>query len=267
MNRHRAGDRFRFNPKLGRRLRELRKKAGFTQQRLAAAMGSECKGNHTVVSRLECGKTANPRIGLIADYLRACGTTFADILSELDKYTLQPTVEDVKTNSALTRACEGLPPRAKRAADRYDRRTVKHARYVHEPPPSPAERVGRARRLASSQDWAERVRRQVVRIIETRQLHVTTITESFLQSYAAGVWWALNRTRGKREPKRTALLDEAAKPFVGQGGPRHKDLETMKQDLLEFLSRLEAEGRLDEPRRRDAASVSAAAPKPARSPD
>ena len=48
----RVGDRFRFRPELGRRLRELRLRAGLTQQMLAVAMGSQRKGNHTVVSRL-----------------------------------------------------------------------------------------------------------------------------------------------------------------------------------------------------------------------
>ncbi len=67
----RAGDRFRFKPQLGDRLRELRLKAGLTQQMLAVAMGSQCKGNHTVVSRLENGRMANPGIGFVADYLRA----------------------------------------------------------------------------------------------------------------------------------------------------------------------------------------------------
>ena len=247
INKYRAGDRFRFNARLGRRLRELRKKAGLTQQLLAAAMGSECKGNHTVVSRLECGKMANPGIGLVADYLRACNAGFADILAVLDEYTLQPTVADVKTNSALTKACEGLPSRIERAVSRYDRRTVKHARYMHEPPPATAERVGRARKFASSQVWAERVRREVVRIIETRQLQVTTMTEHFLQSYAAAVWSILDQTRGRREPKRAALLDEAARPFVDQGGHRTGDLQAIRQDLSEFFSQLEAQGRLDEP--------------------
>lgn len=38
----RAGDRFKFKPMLGKRLRELREKAGLTQQMLATAMGSRC---------------------------------------------------------------------------------------------------------------------------------------------------------------------------------------------------------------------------------
>ena len=67
----RAGDRFRFRPELGRRLHELRIRAGLTQQMLAVAMGSQRKGNHTVVSRLENGRMANPGIGLVVDYMLA----------------------------------------------------------------------------------------------------------------------------------------------------------------------------------------------------
>jgi len=38
----RAGDRLKFKPMLGKRLRGLREKAGLTQQMLVVAMGGRC---------------------------------------------------------------------------------------------------------------------------------------------------------------------------------------------------------------------------------
>ncbi len=70
---------FRFTPELGQRLRQLRLKSGFRQEDVAQRMGRTGRKSSTLISRLESGKTRRPSFGLIADYLRACGATFADI--------------------------------------------------------------------------------------------------------------------------------------------------------------------------------------------
>ncbi len=106
----RAGDRFRFRPALGERLRELRLRAGLTQQMLAVAMGSQCKGNHRVVSRLENARMANPGIGLVADYLRACRASFADLRDVLDRYTARPTAVEIETSKLVAKVRDELPP-------------------------------------------------------------------------------------------------------------------------------------------------------------
>jgi len=82
----------------------------------------------------------------------------------------------------------------------------------------PKERLRRARNFGLSQVWARRVRRKVVSIIETNHLRPGPGNEQHLQNFAAKVWRILNRTRGKREPKRLALLEAAAKPHMGEDG-------------------------------------------------
>jgi transcriptional regulator with XRE-family HTH domain len=241
----RAGDRFKSRSELGRRLRELRLKAGLTQQMLAVAMGSECQGNHTVVSRLENGRMENPGIGLVADYLRACRAGFKDILGVLDPYTSRPTVVEVQTLKALAKVREGLPPKVDKAVERYDRRIMRRAELKREPFPAPAERLRRARNFGLSQVWAGRVRREVVRIIETRHLGAGTLCEHYLQDYAARVWRILIRTRGKSEGKRPVLLEEAAGLFVVAGGPSAKDLQAIRESLLDYFRQLEVAGELD----------------------
>jgi len=241
----RAGDRFQFKPQLGERLRELRLRAGLTQQMLAVAMGSECKGNHAVVSRLERGRLKNPGIGLVADFLRACHAGFKDLLGVLDPYTSQPTVVEVETRKAVAKVRELLPPEVDSAVLKYNLKTERLTEADHKPRPAPAERVKRARNFGLSQIWAKRVRRTVVGIIDTKHLTSTVDNEPYLQNYAAKVWRVLNLTRGKRADRRPALLDEAIRPYLGEGGPKFKHLEAIRDGLLSFFHESEIAGELD----------------------
>ncbi len=241
----RAGDRFKFRPELGRRLRELRIRAGLTQQMLAVAMGSQRKGNHTVVSRLENGRMENPGIGLVADYLRACRAGFADILKVMDRYTAQPTVVEVETSRALARVREYLPAKIDRAVERFDRGIRRRAEEKHEPLPEPKERVRRARSFALSQVWAKRVRRRVVGIIETEHLRPGPDNERHLQSIAVRVWSALNRSRGRHAGKRPALLEQAVRFRTGEEAVNPEHLQAVRDGLIEFFGQAEMAGQLD----------------------
>ena len=241
----RAGDRFKFRPELGKRLRELRLKAGLTQQMLAVAMGSQRKGNHTVVSRLENGRMANPGIGLVADYLRACRAGFADIQDVMDRYTSRQTVIEVETSRALAKVREFLPAKVDRAVERFDRGITRRAEEKHEPPPPPEERVKRVRSFALSQVWAQRVRRRVVGIIETEHLYPGPDNERYLQSIAVRVWSALNRSRGRRAGKRPALLERAAALRAGEEAVRPEHLQAVRDGLIEFFRQAEMTGQLD----------------------
>ena len=226
-------------------MRELRVKAGLTQQMLAVAMGSQCKGNHAVVSRLERGKMKNPGIGLVADYLRACRAGFGDILSVLDAYTSQPAAVEVETRKALVKVREHLPAEVGKAVSDYDIGVVTRAETRHEPVPEPKERLRRARNFGLSQVWAKRVRRKVVSIIETKHLRPGYNNEQYLQNYAAKVWRILNRTRGKRESRRPALLEETIRPYLEEGGPKPEHLQVVREELLVFFRETETCGGLD----------------------
>jgi transcriptional regulator with XRE-family HTH domain len=241
----RAGDRFKFRPELGRRLRELRLRAGLTQQMLAVAMGSQHKGNHTVVSRLENGRMANPGIGLVADYLRACRAGFADIEDVLDRYTAQPTVVEVETRKALAKVREFLPAKIDRAVERFDRGIRRRAEERNEPLPPPQERVRRAQSFALSQVWAKRVRRRVVGIIETEHLRPGPDNERHLQNIAVRVWSALNRSRGRRAGRRPALLERATTLRAGEEAVKPEHLQAVRDGLIEFFGQAEMAGQLD----------------------
>ncbi|UCG42933.1 MAG: helix-turn-helix domain-containing protein [candidate division WOR-3 bacterium] len=81
---------FDFPPELGQRRRELRLKAGLTQQRLASLMGRKARAMQPRIARLETGKIEFPTIAFIADYLRACRAGFRDVLDILDACTSRP---------------------------------------------------------------------------------------------------------------------------------------------------------------------------------
>ena len=243
--RKRAGDRFRFTPELGKRLRELRLKAGLTQQKLAVAMGSQRAGNHTVVSRLENGRMANPGIGLVADYLRACRASFADILSVLDGYTKKPTVVEVETQKALVKVREFLPAKIDRAVERFDRGVVRRAEMKREPLPPPEERVRRARNFGLSQVWARRIRRMVVSVVEAQQPYPGQMNEAYLQNYGRAVWRILNLTRKRRQDKRQAMLEEALAPYLAEPGLDHEHLVAVRKMLFDYFRRAELAGELD----------------------
>jgi len=223
----------------------LRIRAGLTQQMLAVAMGSQRKGNHTVVSRLENGRMENPGIGLVADYLRACRAGFADILKVMDRYTAQPTVVEVETSRALARVREYLPAKIDRAVERFDRGIRRRAEEKHEPLPEPKERVRRARSFALSQVWAKRVRRRVVGIIETEHLRPGPDNERHLQSIAVRVWSALNRSRGRHAGKRPALLEQAVRFRTGEEAVNPEHLQAVRDGLIEFFGQAEMAGQLD----------------------
>jgi len=241
----RPKDVFRCDKKLGRKLRECRLKAGLTQQKLATAMGRQGKGSHHVAGRLERGEVENPTIGLLADYLRACRASFADILDVLDRYTAQQTAIEVETQKALAKVREFLPAKVNRAVERFDRGIRRRAEEKHEPLPAPEERVKRARSFALSQVWARRVRRRVVGIIETQHLRPGPDNEKCLQRYAVRVWSALNRTRGKRAGKRPAMLEAAARPRKGEETVKPEHLEAVREGLTEYFQHAEMAGQLD----------------------
>ena len=241
----RPSDVFRCDEELGRKLRECRLKAGLTQQKLATAMGRQCKGSHHVAGRLERGEVENPTIGLLADYLRACRASFVDILDVLERYTARPTVIEVETRQAILADREFLPAKLKRAMERYDRRTAGQAEADGRAAPEREERVRRARNFGLSQVWARRARLKVVSVVEDQRPYPGQLNEAHLQNYGGAVWRILNLTRKRRQNQRQAMLDEALAPYLAEGGPDPKHLAAVREMLFDYFRRAELAGELD----------------------
>jgi transcriptional regulator with XRE-family HTH domain len=241
----RPRDRYNCDEELGKRLRECRVRAGLTQQKLATAMGRQGKGGHHVAGRLERGEVPSPGVGLLADYLRACRASFADIQDVLDRYTAKQTVIEVETQKALAKVREFLPAKVDRAVERFDRGIVRRAEAKHEPLPAHEERVKRSRSFALSQIWAWRVRRRVVDIIDIQHLYPGPDGERYMQSYAVRVWSALNRSRGKRAGRRQALLERATALRPGEEIVKSEYLQAVRDGLVGYFQQAEMAGQLD----------------------
>ena len=102
-----SAETFTFSRELGARLRSLRVRAGLTQADVAGLMAGPRTRNQTQVSRLENGHNPNPKIGLVADYLRAVQAHFDDLSDLLRKYTSLPRPVEVETRKRVV----GMPGR------------------------------------------------------------------------------------------------------------------------------------------------------------
>lgn len=69
--------------RLGLRLRELRRKAGFSQTALAGRMGFNPRHGYKYVFRLEKGLVPNPTLRTVSSFAAACGASWQDIVDVL----------------------------------------------------------------------------------------------------------------------------------------------------------------------------------------
>jgi len=154
---------FVFPTELGGRLRDLRKRAGFSQDELARKMGRPGRHAGSLVSRLERGGVKYPSFALVADFLRACGAGFGDVLDILDRYTRQPRVDEQIVSGALARIETQLPEPAAKQVRRYNAQVEAPKEPAARPgrTPDPLKRLERARRNAA----AVRVRQAVNRAL------------------------------------------------------------------------------------------------------
>jgi len=106
---HHSETAFYFGPELRARLRELRKRRGLSLRTMALLMGRQRSGAHVQLARLEKGEVRYPSVNLIADYLRACGAGFEDLLDLLKQYTSQPPVLKQKGDAAVAELLKSLP--------------------------------------------------------------------------------------------------------------------------------------------------------------
>lgn len=118
--------------------------AGLSLSGMAARLGRTGCGARSLVSRLEKGRAENPSLGLVADYLRACGTGFEAIADLLIQYTSRPlSVPSVQADDEPAAADRETPeparPRHVRStAQRAEhwRRRYEHSRESGKPMPA-----------------------------------------------------------------------------------------------------------------------------------
>jgi transcriptional regulator with XRE-family HTH domain len=115
---------FIFGPELRARLRQLRERRGLSLRAMAVLMDRQSAGAHAQLSRLERGAMAYPPFNFIADYLRACGAGFEDLLDLLKPHTSQPPVLKEKADVAVAELLKSLPKAEQRAMLRWEKATT-----------------------------------------------------------------------------------------------------------------------------------------------
>jgi transcriptional regulator with XRE-family HTH domain len=189
---------------LGRRLRDLRERAGLTQTELAKLSG--CGWAHSLVSKLEAGCYANPGLGLVADYLRTCRASFADLADLLNAYTSKPRPVEQRGLRAVAKVSADLPAKTANAVLKYDIKTTLARRASGEQPLSPEERVRRVLNLAAAASRRKRMDILVKHLLDEVGPGFSFTERQFVDRYARKVWGALTSTRGQNQRLRVRRL-------------------------------------------------------------
>jgi len=193
----RSEETFRATPELGQRLRGLRLQAGITQQELAVLMGRQGKGNHRLVGMLELGKVPYPSLGFIADYLRACRASFAEIADLLEAYTSKPTVIEQRGYKRVRSLAGKLPPEVWDAVRRYDDKVTRSRRK----PEPEGRRMSRAVAYARSQDAQHRLDEVVAEELSKAGIESGAVIAFRLRLYARKLWGVLGAPKRKLKHK------------------------------------------------------------------
>jgi transcriptional regulator with XRE-family HTH domain len=235
----RSDETFRFTREMGARLRELRLKAGVTQQELAVLMGREGKGNAYLVSRFETGHVPYPSFGFVADYLRACRASFADIADLLEAYTSKPTRVEQTGYRRVRSLADKLRPEVWDAVRRYDHK-VTRSRVK----PEPADR-----RLARAASYAraQAAQRELDDLVaeELREAGIDSASpDAFrLRLYARKLWGVLSQTGTKHRRKLKRKQEELDRWVAGSGLSSLPVLAGLRNGILELHVRLQAVAR------------------------
>jgi transcriptional regulator with XRE-family HTH domain len=209
----RSKETFKFTSETGARLRELRLKAGVTQQELAVLMGRQGKGNAFLISRFESGHIPYPSFGFVADYLRACKASFTDITDLLNAYTSQPTVIEQRGYKRVQSLARKLSSSVAKSVERYD-----HAVTRSKPKPEAVrKRLEHAKAYANAQEAQRRLNRLVEDELSAAGIRPATADAAWARVYARKLWRLLNRSRDeqKLKPKLEELEQWAAEVGIG----------------------------------------------------
>ena len=245
---------FRFPAELGARLRELRGQAGLNLEELAHRMGRR-PGYHNHLARLEAGRLRFPTLALVADYLRACEASVADIAPFLNRYTFLPPVREDAGRRRVIEKLTTLPGRVAISLDAYDVKTARARRAGGRKPLAPARRVQAVGRQA--QAALERRRLDAVVDLEVDRLGArpTVVMRKIVFDYAHKLWRILKQTRprpkaarGRPRKSRDQRLAEARAAMLAQAGgliPPER-LDRSRDRVLRYFQEVDREARKEE---------------------
>jgi transcriptional regulator with XRE-family HTH domain len=226
----RSSETFKVTEEFGERLRELRLKAGVSQQELAVLMGRQGSGGHRLVGMIERGKVPFPSLGFVADYLRACRAGFGDVLDILDSYTSKPTTVEQRGYERVRSVAAELPPKAGRATRRYDRKMA-----ATKDKPEPIDRrLARAENYGRAQSGQYELDELMSAELAKAGVDSASADAARLRLYARKLWGVLNHTRDLDAAKREHELDKLALWVTRSGLPHLEDFDRITAAVREL---------------------------------
>lgn len=202
-------------------------------------------GNH--IGELEVGKKQHVTLAFVADYLRACRATFAEIAPVLDEYTRQPVKAETRAQKIVATLTENLPEPVRRATRKYDTKLAQSAEPEGSQPEVASSRIRRAQRYAAAAIWRDRLHRRIVQFFNRQRLGPGLVAEMLLQAYARKLWAVLSRTRTQSRSRRKALLAEVEAKMIASGAAKPEHIRAVSKETVAYFLAVEQSGDLDRP--------------------
>jgi transcriptional regulator with XRE-family HTH domain len=245
----RPADAFSLTPELGRRLRDLRLKAGLTQMELARAMGRVGKKAGNLVGRIERGDERYPSLGLVADFLRGCRARFGDISDILDLYTDLPTTQQQVYGKALAKVAESVPEKWQAQVTKYDQRIDIPKTAPEKTPvqtkPDLSERLVRAKKLAAAARRRYLYGQFLKDVVGKAGTDVSLMDRTMLFNHGLEWFAVLYATRKSRPATRDKRLAASEAKFIEGSGVAPESARYVQDRVREHFGEMERKGDLD----------------------
>lgn len=203
--------------RLGRRLQELRRKAGLSRSEVADRMGMAGRTSVAAVGRLERGALPSPSIRSVRRFLRACGARWYQVAAVLDAEESEPLDLRPVDAAALAEADNRkVKERITREVERYE---LRQPSTFHAKPEHPAKQKQSAERFRRYRVVANLVEQGVLELL--RDCDITVLLYPWYRAAARqllGRLWRMARTEaGRKEigPTQSPLPDRLTQ-FVAQ---------------------------------------------------
>ncbi|MFO7676711.1 MAG: helix-turn-helix transcriptional regulator [bacterium] len=217
---------------LGGRLRSLRRAAGLPLRELAHVMGRR-PGFHLHLGRLERGRLRQFSLALLADYLRACGASFGELVPVLDRYTSRPPVRETRARETALAGLAGDKSREAARLNVYDLKTEAARKRAGQKPVAPARRAQALARQLAARHRYRAVDRAVTEELARSGSELSYVAQKVALSYGRMVWKAIEKAEEgiSQEPRAESQKPKAKSQEskrVGRGRRRKSRAERLR---------------------------------------
>jgi len=191
---------------LGRKLRELRRKAGLTQSQVAVLMARTGSGGKSWVCQVERGYLGGLTVDALLDFLRACEAGLADVAGALEPYLRLPQAVETRAREAVEQATASMPFEQARRARYYDIGLRHRAGVAARSGQDVQQRAQRAVRHGLALEWERKLRAAMHDELGRLGISPRSVPGIGLKTYGRKVFGALRRTRLMRPGWRDKAL-------------------------------------------------------------